>query len=53
MPLSPRSSANFQDEAFDFIKQYEGTVLFVYGDGLGVPTIGHGYALVVQNASGT
>jgi len=52
MTLSPRPSADFQTEAFNFIKGNEAVSIQVYGDTRGVPTLGYGYALVVRGANG-
>ena len=50
MPLAPRPSTNFQNEAFTFIYQGEGFRPGVYGDSIGVPTVGYGYAMAVRAA---
>ncbi len=53
MPLTPRLSSNFLEEAFQLIKGGEGFEPAVYGDPLiGVPTIGYGYALIVKSSQG-
>jgi hypothetical protein len=48
MPLTPRQSAAFQNEAFQFIQEGEGFEDRVYDDSIGVPTLGYGYALVTK-----
>ena len=52
MSLTPRVSSNFQQETFQFITNAEGFEPRVYGDLVGVPTIGYGYALAVNNGQG-
>lgn len=49
MSLTPRPSGNFQDDAFSFISAAEDFRRGVYGDSVGVPTIGYGYAMAVQS----
>ncbi|MBI3896877.1 MAG: putative Ig domain-containing protein [Gammaproteobacteria bacterium] len=53
MALIQRPSTNFNETAFQFIWRGEGFEPGVYGDLVGVPTIGFGYALAIKNAQGT
>ena len=40
--------SNFYDALYQFIKPLEGDIPFVYSDSKGIPTLGIGYALVVD-----
>lgn len=54
MPFSPRIDPNFYGNALQFITSLEQSSQFdgqVHNDGRSIPTIGYGYALIVQNAS--
>lgn len=53
MAITPRpfeiaSALNFRDALYEFLKLVEGDIPFVYSDERGIPTLGIGYALVVQ-----
>src|SRR5688572_22861420 len=52
MSFTPRLSGNFQEQALQFIRAGEGPGPYLYGDPIGVPTIGYGYALVVKDTKG-
>jgi len=45
-------TGSFSDFTYNFIRQSELLVRRIYTDGLGVPTLGVGYALAIKNAQG-